>query len=420
MAAYSASMSGMATESNQAITAGVPRRSTPALPATLIDEIARRRRGLARHMTRAVVAVVHWDTQTNQPPRRETIQRSCEAGIDLFLATAREARPATARELREVAQLGILQARSSQSVEPVLAAYRIAARVAWNEILRAWRDHPDASPEALVVTADYVFAALDQVAAQVTRTYVHAREQHMLRGTRARTRLLHSLISDTFDNELAIQKQALAINVQLAPAYLALVVRGDDQVQDLLGGLTLPPRGLADATDPHTLVVLLPSDRPDVEEQATAMLRQLRQGRRGRVRGALGGEHPGLRGISRSYLEAQQAVEIGRKLRPEALLHHHDEIAPYLLLAQNPLIAERYVQHVLGRLLAGDQRGVLLETLEAVLARETVKEAAAALRLHRHTVLYRIEKLQELLGGDLDEPTLRQRLRLALDLRKLL
>src|SRR5207248_9493361 len=47
-------------------------------------------------------------------------------------------------------------------------------------------------------------------------------------GTRARSRLLHSLVSDTFDNELAIQKQALAINVKLASGYLALVIRTED------------------------------------------------------------------------------------------------------------------------------------------------------------------------------------------------
>ena len=84
------------------------------------------------------------------------------------------------------------------------------------------------------------------------------------------------------------------------------------------------------------------------------------------------------------------------------------------------MVLERYVHHVLGPLTRADGRGALMETLEAVLARGTVKEAAAALRLHRHTVLYRMEKLRELLGGDPDEPVLRQRLRLALDLRKLL
>jgi PucR C-terminal helix-turn-helix domain/GGDEF-like domain len=401
--------------------ANLATRPGPALPAPLIDEIARRRPALARHMTRAVMTLVRWDDSAGAVPHREAIERACEAGIDLFLATAREARPATQRELREVAQLGILQARSSQSVEPVLAAYRMAARVAWNAILRAWRDHPEANPEALVLTANYVFTALDQVAAQVTRTYVHAREQHMLRGTRARSRLLHSLISDTFDNELAIQKQALAINVRLAPGYRALVIRCDEgEAQDLLEAVTLPSRSLSDVMDPHNLVVLLPADRSDVGEAAAGLVAELRERGRTRVRGGLGGEHPGLRGISRSYLEAQQAVEVGRKLRPETPLHHYDEVAPYLVLAQNPMVAERYVHHVLGPLLGPGGRGALLETLEAVLAEGTVKEAAASLRLHRHTVLYRMEKLREQLGGDLDEPALRQRLQLALDLRKLL
>lgn len=399
----------------------VATRSNSGLPRALVEQIARRRSGLARHMARAVVTLVRWDTSTGAPPHREAIVRACEAGIDLFLATALEARPATQRELREVAQLGILQARTSQSVEPVLAAYRLAARVAWKEILRAWRGQPEAaSPEALVVTANYVFAALDEVAAQVTRTYLHAREQHMHRGTRARARLFHALISDTFDTELAIQKQALAINVLLAPGYRALVVKADEPFEDVVGGLRLPAKALADATDPHTLVVLLPSDRADVDKDARAVLAGLRRPGHARVRGGLGSEHPGLRGISRSYLEAHQAVEVGRKLWPAVPLHDHDEVAPYLVLAQNPLVVERYVDHVLGPLLGADGRGALIRTLEAVLTHGTVKEAAAALRLHRHSVLYRMEKVQELVGGELDDPGVRQRLRLALDLRKLL
>src|SRR5881409_1654806 len=121
-------------------------KAAPELPPTLLAELERRRAGMARHMARAVVTLVRWDDSTGVPPQRSAIAKACEAGLDLFLATAREARPATAEELRRVAQLGILQARSSQSVEPILAAYRMAARVAWDEILRAWRGQPDATP----------------------------------------------------------------------------------------------------------------------------------------------------------------------------------------------------------------------------------------------------------------------------------
>src|ERR671922_118173 len=131
-------------------------RATPRLPQALIDELERRHAGMARHMARAVVTLVRWDTSTGVPPQRDAIVRACAAGLDLFLATAKEARPATPEELRRVAQLGILQARSSQSVEPILSAYRIAARVAWDAILRAWRGHPEVTPEALMLTAGYV------------------------------------------------------------------------------------------------------------------------------------------------------------------------------------------------------------------------------------------------------------------------
>jgi sugar diacid utilization regulator len=415
-------------------------RTAPRLPQGLIDELERRHAGMSRHMARAVVTLVRWDTSTGVPPQRDAIVRACAAGLDLFLATAREARPATQEELRRVAQLGILQARSSQSVEPILAAYRIAARVAWDEILRAWRGHPEATPEALMLVANYVFAALDQVAAEVTKPYLHAREQHMQRGTRAHARLFHALISDNFDSELELQRQALALNTPLAATgYVAIVCklvvgnrdgeRGGQALAEVAGSLDMPRGALVHATDPSTLVVLWPAGSLDDVEQARQFLVRLqdeagqRSGSlRARIRAGVGGYHPGLHGISRSYLEAQQALETGRKLRPESLLHGHDDVIPHLVLAQNPRLAERFVARSLGRLMDPKLRNrtQLLETLDAYLAGGSVKEAAAALGLHRHTVLYRLEKLKELLGADLDVPATRLRLQLALDLQKLL
>ena len=417
-----------------------PARSAPRLPAALIAELERRRSGMARHMARAVVSLVRWDDSTGVPPQRTAIARACEAGLDLFLAAAREARPATNEELRRVAQLGILQARSSQSVEPILAAYRIAARVAWDAILAAWRGHPEATPEAIMLTANYVFTALDQVAAEVTKTYLHAREQHLQRGTRAQARLFHALISDNFDSELELQKQALALNMPIVPTGYVVAVcnlivgnrdgeRGGKALADVASSLETPRGEIHHATDPSTLVVLWPAESVANVDSARQFVAQLqdeavrRSGTaRARVRAGIGGYHPGLRGISRSYLEAQQAIEAGRKLRPEGVVHRHDELIPHLVMAQNPRLGERFVLHSLGRLMDRKLRNreQLLETLDAYLVRGSVKEAAAALGLHRHTVLYRLDKLREILGGDLDEPSARQRLHFALELRKLL
>ena len=434
-------MARLATAANKSTSRfSAARPPSGRLPDSLVAELERRRQGLARHMARAVVSLVRWDASTGVPPQRSAIAKACEAGLDLFLATAREARPAAPEELRRVAQLGILQARSSQSVEPILAAYRIAARVAWDAILRAWRGHPEVTPEALMVTANYVFAALDQVAAEVTKTYLHAREQHMHRGTRARARLFHALITDNFDSELELQKQALMLNMSIAASgYVAVVctlaigrgdgARGGDSLAEVAGSLELPRGAIFHTTDPTTLVTLWPSESAAGAEVARDFVTTLnteavkRAGAaRVRVRAGIGGYHAGLRGISRSYLEAQQALEAGRRLRPEAVAHRHDEVIPYLVLAQSPLLADRFVRDSLGPLLEpstkkGEQ---LMETLEAYLATGSIKDAAAALKLHRHTVIYRLARLRELLGSELDVPATRLRLQLALDLRKLL
>src|SRR6266571_594710 len=258
-------MARLATASKKAA-----QKPNTRLPDSLIADLERRRAGLT---------VVRWDDSTGVPPQQEAIARACEAGLDLFLATAREARPAAPEELRRVAQLGILQARSSQSVEPILAAYRIAARVAWDAILRAWRGHPEVTPEALMVTANYVFAALDQVAAEVTKTYLHAREQHMQRGTRARARLFHALISDSFDSELELQKQALTLNMPLtASGYVAVVctlivgshdgARGGEALGEVAASLETPRGVIHHATDPSTLVTLWPADSAKDGESA--------------------------------------------------------------------------------------------------------------------------------------------------------
>src|SRR2546427_12784851 len=294
-------------------------RAAPRLPQGLIDELERRHAGMARHMARAVVTLVRWDSSTGVPPQRDAIVRACEAGLDLFLATAREARPATQEELRRVAQLGILQARSSQSVEPILAAYRMAARVAWDEILRAWRGQPDATPEAIMLVANYVFAALDQVAAEVTKTYLHAREQHLQRGTRARARLFHALISDNFDSELELQKQALALNMPIAATgYVAVVsklvvgnrdgARGGEALAEVASSLETPRGVIHHVTDPSTLVTLWPTESAKDGDSARPFVTLLnkeaveRSGpARARVRAGIGGYHPGLRGISRAF-----------------------------------------------------------------------------------------------------------------------
>src|SRR2546427_9690627 len=95
----------------------------PRLPQGLIDELESRHAGMARHMARAVVTLVRWDTSTGVPPQRDATVKPCSAGLDLFPPPPREPRPRPPEEWRGVAQLAIPQARTSTPAGPVLAPY---------------------------------------------------------------------------------------------------------------------------------------------------------------------------------------------------------------------------------------------------------------------------------------------------------
>lgn len=90
-----------------------------------------------------------------------------------------------------------------------------------------------------------------------------------------------------------------------------------------------------------------------------------------------------------------------------------------LLLAQRDL-GEAAVAHELGPLLADDRLGPeLVETLQVYFdAGENMREAARRLHLANRTVAYRLEKIEGLLGGPLDDAS-RRRLAVALLVRRL-
>jgi DNA-binding PucR family transcriptional regulator len=89
-------------------------------------------------------------------------------------------------------------------------------------------------------------------------------------------------------------------------------------------------------------------------------------------------------------------------------------------LADNPEL-RAFQRDVLGRLEASDitRRSEFIRTLDAFLrAGGNHMRAARDLNVHRNTLIYRLERIQELLGGDnLEDPETRLNLQLALKIR---
>ncbi|WP_069170418.1 PucR family transcriptional regulator [Streptomyces griseus] len=120
--------------------------------------------------------------------------------------------------------------------------------------------------------------------------------------------------------------------------------------------------------------------------------------------------------VSAAYKQAEQALSVARR-RGRALVEHEELAAGSLL----PLLADdavrAFADGILRPLSEHDAkgRGDLVASLRAWLSRHGQWDAAAAdLGVHRHTLRYRMRRVEEILGRSLDDPDVRMELWLAL------
>ncbi|MFB7211627.1 PucR family transcriptional regulator [Streptomyces sp. NPDC056255] len=120
--------------------------------------------------------------------------------------------------------------------------------------------------------------------------------------------------------------------------------------------------------------------------------------------------------VSAAYKQAEQALSVARR-RGRALVEHEELAAGSVL----PLLADdavrAFADGMLRALYEHDAkgRGDLVASLRAWLAHHGQWDAAAAdLGVHRHTLRYRMRRVEEILGRSLDDPDVRMELWLAL------
>jgi PucR family transcriptional regulator, purine catabolism regulatory protein len=138
--------------------------------------------------------------------------------------------------------------------------------------------------------------------------------------------------------------------------------------------------------------------------------------------GGIGGPVADLTGWKDSYRQATQALSMAVRLDERAPLYFGD-LSVYRLLLQlegNPEL-ETFCQEMLGPLLSYEGGGDLVETLEAFFDRlGNLSQTAEKLFIHRNSLLYRMERIAQLTGLDLDNPDTRLTVHLALKARKML
>ncbi|HLW00925.1 MAG TPA: helix-turn-helix domain-containing protein [Ktedonobacterales bacterium] len=126
--------------------------------------------------------------------------------------------------------------------------------------------------------------------------------------------------------------------------------------------------------------------------------------------------------LPRSHQEARLALMIGQRLFSKERVAYFGELGIYRLLfhVQDAEDVHAFYEEVLGPLVEYDRRtdNDLVETLETYFAcNGNLSEAARRLHLHRNSLLYRLERIQEVLQINLEDADTRLSLQVALKMR---
>jgi hypothetical protein len=339
---------------------------------------------------------------------RTGVQLALERFVDEL--GGRVARDDPAREV--YVGLGRGELRAGRSLDALLSAYRLGARLAWERFQAAAvaAHHP---PEVLYALAGAIFTYIDAISAESVAGY--ADEQSHAAGERARRRraLARLLGGDGVGPEELLALSAAA-GWPLPTRVAALAVAGDED-----------PERLASRLGTDVIAALGPDDTATVawipDPEAPGRRAQLEAGVRG-APAALGPAEPPARG-ARSLRRARAALG--------ALQAGQLVPGPGLVLADEHLLV--LLLHGAGAEEAGDLADRLLAPLDALPAGPRTRAAATlrawldhpgqvqrvgvVLHVHPQTVRYRLAKLRELFGDALDDPDARFALGLALRAR---
>jgi len=302
--------------------------------------------------------------------------------------------------------LGRLEAREGRTMEALLAAYRVGARVSWRRA-SALAGEAGFAPETLALLAESFFAYIDELAARSAQGY--AEEHSRLEGEAARRRraLVRLLIRDPAADPATVEAAARGAGWEPPPSLAALVW---SDVSEQPVGRRLPLGSLVAPLDDELVCALVPdAEAPGRREEIERAL--------GRRRGALGppvAVAEAARSARRAralalLLADEEAAEQGgvvaaRERLPDLVVHGDRELGAEL--------AAVLLEPLAG--LSAPARRRLLETLAGWLDHQgSAPRVAEALHVHPQTVRYRVGQLRELFGNRLDDPRARFELSLA-------
>jgi sugar diacid utilization regulator len=304
--------------------------------------------------------------------------------------------------------LGRGEARSGRSMDALLGAYRVGARVSWRHMAGSGV-RAGLSAEQLARFAELVFAYIDQLSAASVAGHADELATSGRVRERYRERLANQLVTGAPRQDLLAAAERADWT---PPRTLTAVVVPEARVRSALA--SVDPRTLRSTEEVPApegsgeRVVLLV---PDAEGRSRpALMRSLAE-----AEAVIGPVRPWDE-VHASVARALRALQLGLGNGGEEPLDTEARLPELLLRADDAALADLRAQ-VLSPMadLSETAREKLTETLRSWLLHHGRREAIAAeLFVHPQTVRYRMGQLRELYGQRLEDPRTVLELTLAL------
>ncbi|MFJ4188512.1 helix-turn-helix domain-containing protein [Kitasatospora sp. NPDC089509] len=297
------------------------------------------------------------------------------------LASLREGRAATAEEQREFAAFGSLRAEQGIGLEPLLEAFRLTTRRAFDALYEQIR-RADAPQAGLELARDF-WDGCDRVSAAVVQGH-RTRDLEKARAAQEhRTLLLRQLVTGDLPTDY----------LATAAAALGLDLRTEYHVCHARPGAGRTIAAVEWALRPHTVALLA---EPGADRVIGLAVRPFPAAVA--LPAGLGPARPPGR-LRESLAEAERADELAvafalnRCVRAEELPLHRAVLTL-------PAVGVQLVEQCFGHT-TGERRTTLVRTVDAYLAADAnAEQAAAALFVHPNTLRYRIRGLTVATGLD--------------------
>jgi hypothetical protein len=369
---------------------------------------------VAEEMIEAIQRGVPEYARPENDTYRASVRQAVIHAVQEFVERIGNPRAPRDRAVQVFRNIGRSEAAEGRSLEPLQAALRLGARVAWRRLgQRAARGEMDAT--VLAPMGEAIFLFLDELAGACSEGFAEATAEAAGEMERRRRRLLDLIVADPPASHDAIADLAKAARWALPRQVAALAL--EHRSPDYLGPLpALPPDVLIDLArrDPCALV-------PDPDGPGRAQV--IERGLRGWT-GAVGPAVP-LARASSSLRWARQALTLAKRgLTPASsgVIRCAGQLSTLVIFADEELVRTLATSRLdpLRRLRPAQQE-TLSETLLCWLqSGGNAREVARRLHVHPQTARYRMRQLSLLFGEDLHEPDARFELEIALRAQQLL